>query len=133
MNLKYALNELKPDIKKYGEYRALVIETENDPSGEERVIEHPIIDIDIEEEAEEINFLTSVPGKSKINGLTLRELWNKLVVLMPDSGKNGLFVSSSEERIGDHNVRIDTPLIGIGYDHDGKSVAFLQQPKTEIT
>ncbi|GAB6910112.1 hypothetical protein DESC_460172 [Desulfosarcina cetonica] len=128
MNLEYALNQLDTNVTNLKDYSVLIIKDYDRVTQDLPFEEFHIYGVDIEDEDKEITLLTD---KNEGNcPLKASELFEKLNKLMPKCKDHILFSGSSIVDLGeDYSGRLDSPLIALGFDNEGKKIAFVQKGK----
>jgi hypothetical protein len=133
MKLRTLLEELRVHRAK-GEYQAFVVQLSKgsveDPVAD--FTEFPILEIDVEKDAQEMTFISS-EGSNELPllpALTVNDLLYRLSELEKDCADFDIFSGSSMVELGDdHYGRIDTPIFSTGWNDDDKHFGLVQQPK----
>ena len=130
MNLQYALDELSRNVTNIEGYFVYVLKDYERAVQDLPIDEFQIYDIEIEHEVSEITLLTNEKSNLPENNksLTAVELLHKLTKLMPKHKDYILFSGSAKvELADDYWARHDIPLIAMGFDHENKRIAFVQE------
>jgi len=132
MDLKYALNQIQTNTSDLTGYLVYVVNDYEKVIHDLPFEEYQVFDIDIEDEDSEITLITNEGSKLSENNqpLSAKELIKKLNGLMPKYKNYILFSGSSLIDLGeDHCGRLDKPLIAMGFNHEDKKIAFVQEGK----
>ncbi|BCS95864.1 hypothetical protein DSLASN_14960 [Desulfoluna limicola] len=133
MNLKYALKQVGTNVIDINGYSVSIIKDYEKITQDLPIEEFQIYKIDIDDDDCEITLITDEKSKS-LNierPLLAMEVFEQLNVLMPKFKDYILFSGSSHIELDkDYWGRIDTPLIAMGFDHESKNIAFVQEGNT---
>ena len=128
MKLQYLIDQIEPEIVACADYPVFVLEDISENKEASEFQEYDVLDIEIEEKDPEINLITNQNGNKEGKGLTLSALFSSLNSLLPQHREYSLFSGSAKQYVDKtHWVRLDVPLIALGWDHKGRHFGLVQQ------
>ena len=128
MKLQYLIDQIAPELPACAEYPVFVLEDISKDKKTSEFQEYAVLDIEVEEKDPEINLITNQNGNTESKVLTLSTLFSRLNSLMPQHREHLIFSCSAKTYFDKtHWLKLDVPLIAVGWDHQGQHFGLVQQ------